>query len=568
MRHGAPWLGLVLATALATACVTDPALRRGDDLAARGDWNDALASYRAASAEHPDDPGITARLEGAKRHVADGLVAEAEKAEAAGTLDAALALLDRARHLVPDHPGVARVGAVLGAAFEKAATAALPDHPKRAFDAAANASRLSPSSPAIAQTLARARGAYVAKLYDDGDHAAKQGHPGAALAAMARITTLVPHYRDVAGRLVMLREAVRASAAWTVAVRPFHGPGVLGRVGRGLAGRLLRAKAPDTCPGLHLVGSTIGGPGLELTGRVTSYAAANHADTHTEVKTWQAGTHTEKNPERAKIRAEMEADAAQVKETMKQVRALMDAVDKKKTALVEASPDDDVAAMRQDLDATQSTLDGAKKTALAEARALVAARKRYLAAPRTVKVPVMRHAPLTISDVTRTLHLVVTASARDLTRGTKVISDRRYEAKATTEDTHHPALPAAHIAADPLRFPTPDAELREKAVDDVVASLLADLATTCATRQAKLLSAGKDRAAVGDVPAATEWYAQAVLAAPKGKVPEAAKKFFRRQWGIDDVKVLVGDGGDGGAGAGAGLGIDLRKAAGSGAGGH
>lgn len=98
--HRAPFLLLLSLFMLASGCAS-PDARRGDACAAAGDWDGAVAAYRAAVLARPDDRRVASALELAERRAADERIRRAEERAAEGDLPGAVDLFEEAVRLDP-----------------------------------------------------------------------------------------------------------------------------------------------------------------------------------------------------------------------------------------------------------------------------------------------------------------------------------------------------------------------------------------------------------------------------------------------------------------------------------
>lgn len=93
---------ICVATVVFTAGCAAKKVRQADAVAKQGNWEEALAEYRVAAAEHPNDKKINERIQQASREVALLDVKKAETSNAAGKLGEAGDLWKQALDLTDD----------------------------------------------------------------------------------------------------------------------------------------------------------------------------------------------------------------------------------------------------------------------------------------------------------------------------------------------------------------------------------------------------------------------------------------------------------------------------------
>ena len=76
MKHLSATRYLLFAICCIVAACTMPEVKQGDQLAAKGDWDGAVAAYRGALKKKPFDEDVKQRLSQAKTRAADQHYAE------------------------------------------------------------------------------------------------------------------------------------------------------------------------------------------------------------------------------------------------------------------------------------------------------------------------------------------------------------------------------------------------------------------------------------------------------------------------------------------------------------
>jgi tetratricopeptide (TPR) repeat protein len=530
------------------ACVTfDPGVRRGDDLAAEGRWHEALREYEAAAERSPGDRRVQERLEHARTEVAADLVEAVNRALEVRRFDRAEDLARDAFELQPDARAVRDARARVASALAEEANALMEEDEdaERAWLAIERAAELDADAPGVRTVRNRLRDAYLAHLRAQADELEAAGRAAPALVALVRISQLSRAEPDLAERISALRSWMHGQAGFAVEMRRLGAIPRLRGHAANLTERFSNLLPPDGCPNLFVAPRAQEGPGISVTGRLSTFGFENHESRRTEVHTYQSGTRTVPNPEWPRKKADFEQAQADLDAAIEEVQDLMREVSRREVEVVESGPGDDVAARRRSLEEARRSLEAARADAQARNQELAAAHEAFQETPETLEEPVMTDGDLVVTEVERVFEAAVTVSARDITTGDTIWSDRVFEASTETEASHHRGLRPAGIEPVPLAFPKDDETLREEALSSIESAVREGIGEVCRAHRETLRQNGLRLATSNDVAGATEWLVQGLFFDPFGELEDwdvdgRVGRFFREAWSLEDPGQIIG----------------------------
>lgn len=153
--------------AILTSCTYQLAMRKADNLASRGEWEEAYTAYAKAAEKRPDDATAVTGRNNARDKVVAGAVEAAEAALARDDYEGCVAELTRAESFDPDAPEVYRVKAKADAAIRQALITAWESGDARAaYGLAVRARKLFPKAEYLEATFGQLRGHYTTRAVE------------------------------------------------------------------------------------------------------------------------------------------------------------------------------------------------------------------------------------------------------------------------------------------------------------------------------------------------------------------------------------------------------------------
>ncbi|MGJ4748566.1 tetratricopeptide repeat protein, partial [Leptospira sp. SA-E8] len=105
-RFWAPLAAAVTVGCFLAGCASP--LRKGDELAAKGEWSQAVLQFRQASVEYPDNIEVRSRLQQTELKAAEYYYQRGVLARAKGDLDGAIGQFQQGLVAMPDHEKLLR----------------------------------------------------------------------------------------------------------------------------------------------------------------------------------------------------------------------------------------------------------------------------------------------------------------------------------------------------------------------------------------------------------------------------------------------------------------------------
>jgi len=204
-------------------------------------------------------------------------------------------------------------------------------------------------------------------------------------------------------------------------------------------------------------------------------------------------------------------------------------------AFADAGPDDDEASLRERMKKAEKALADHRAELSAKRDALVALRTRLSETPRQLQEPVYDTREYPVIKVTRTAKAKVKLHARS-DEGQVLVKAATVEGEATTEDTTNKAMPRFGVKADPLAFPTSDAELTDNALDAATAKVASRLGDFCKRWQGEVLGRARQAASSAELEATEDFVLY--LSIDPGQPPADLVQFLKEKKGLDDVGAL------------------------------
>jgi tetratricopeptide (TPR) repeat protein len=305
-------MGLALGLAACGGAFGD-AIKRGDQYAQAGMWDQAAAEYQAAQRLEPDNPDATIKLRQAQQRQSGDRLARGRSLLARGEVEAGLAVIQEAARLDPASTEAQRalddaIQATLRRADELLAT---PDAHK-AFDLTQLVLAGAPGDPRARSMDDRVRDTLAGQAYDEAQQFHEAGKTGNALIAYAASVSYRPGFRDAKVQIGDVKLALQKELTFYAVLEPFAAAGA-GE--RDLAARLkpeLVAQAFDDRIPLRIVTSAPAAEarGVRVAGALSGYRFGPvRAAMRNDQCEYVRGHDTVPNPQRAE--AEREVSSAE-----------------------------------------------------------------------------------------------------------------------------------------------------------------------------------------------------------------------------------------------------------------
>lgn len=212
------WLGGLLVVVVICACSGSPAFQRAEQAAEQGDWYSAVASYRLALAQDPDDGEIQSRLLLAEFNLSRTASEQTDAYVQAGRYEAALAVLIPALDLIPADQRMLQSLNDLGAAGVVTYSQLLVEGRNReAYEGGVLLHSYLSSDAAVRSLLDEASTAYRAELVSFAQDAERDGLAELSLAYWTTAFQVSPD-SEARAHIVDLRDGIEETYAFTYGV--------------------------------------------------------------------------------------------------------------------------------------------------------------------------------------------------------------------------------------------------------------------------------------------------------------------------------------------------------------
>lgn len=441
-------LVVVLLSLSLAGCAYGKHLDRGDAFYARGNYEAALAEYRAAQALDPESEEAAARVAQAREQMTAQYRHNVEAALAAGDHAGAVVAAQEAYDTLPDSPGIAKiVDQASGAAQEEAAERVSTG------DFAGGASlyelvleRLPTQRAAVEPKARKTREAWVADLTGRAHEASGAGRRGEALLLYAKAAQLSG---DLAlrGRRDELREAIREEFVYTV-VPMGHGDrpsyeAVLAGLPRPTPRTTLRIERSATAKeAAAVVTLRVGRPEIEV-----------YDSSRTEAATYVSGTRLVEEPAYFREQDELAREERELVDDENDVTRLQIELDRARLEVDREgpSPDETTWAERR-RDSAEDRLEYARRDLMDQRRDVQRAREDLAHTPQFREVPVHSDHYFTVTTYEWRAHVAMAVTIEH-TDGRPAIALEETLVASEVDETHD-AQPVVGIPADPLQEPT------------------------------------------------------------------------------------------------------------------
>lgn len=200
------------------------AMRRGDDLAATGQWDAAALAYEEAVSLDPDDPDAQLALAGARRQQSKLRVARGYALLQAGDAKGALGPFSEATRLDPAngraHEGLATAKQAVVAQAE---VALAEGRFKASYELSRAVLLVDPAHAGARQVEATAKEKIAEAAFARGSAAEKAGAWALALVDYGEALQFKPSHADASSRSLALRKQLREEVTYYVALKNFDG---------------------------------------------------------------------------------------------------------------------------------------------------------------------------------------------------------------------------------------------------------------------------------------------------------------------------------------------------------
>ncbi|NUP11618.1 MAG: hypothetical protein HOW73_36695, partial [Polyangiaceae bacterium] len=232
------------------------AIRRGDELAAAGEWDKAALAYAEATSIDPDDDEAAEKLVQAKREQAKIRVARGNELLRAGDARGALGPFSDAVRLDPRNMeakhGLAKAKR---AVLDKAQRELEDGHYRASYDLIRAFLLVDPGDPDARRIEAGAKEKIAEAAFNRGTEAEKGGAVALALVDYGETLQFKPDHTDARSRASTLRKALREEVTYYVALKNFDGDPTADSLGSDVDAATLAAGIDAALP-LRVVDTT------------------------------------------------------------------------------------------------------------------------------------------------------------------------------------------------------------------------------------------------------------------------------------------------------------------------
>jgi len=286
------------------------AMRSGDELAMRGDWDRAAAAYEEATRLDPDDEDARAMLRGARMQQSAIRVVRGYQLLRAGNARDALAPFVEAVRFDPLSP-YARQGLEEAKAkvLSDASLALADGRFKEAYDLARTYLLVDPARAEAREIEATARENIAQAAFERGRQLETKGALSLALIDHGEALQFKPLFPEARARVVELRRALREQVTYYVALKNFDGDASSDDLGSDVDAAVLAAGLDPALP-LRVVdmlpkGKSYQHQGMRLGGVFRGYAYDKSSSRSTRTCDYICGKELAANPAYASAEASM-----------------------------------------------------------------------------------------------------------------------------------------------------------------------------------------------------------------------------------------------------------------------
>jgi tetratricopeptide (TPR) repeat protein len=265
---------ILFALTLACGGPFKDAMKRGDQYANAGMWDEANAEYQKAARIEPGNSEVAIKLRQVARKRSTERLARGQGLVARGEIEAGLAAIQEAVGLDPNSPEAQRALADTNArALAKAEELLATPEASRAFDLTQLVLKGSPNDPHARTLDGTVRDALAEQSYERAKRFTETGKQGNALIEYAACLMYRPAFRDAKAQVGAVKLALQTEITFYVVLDRF---GAAGTGERDIAGRLhleLVAQAFDERLPLRIVTELPhgGGHGVHVSGALSAY---------------------------------------------------------------------------------------------------------------------------------------------------------------------------------------------------------------------------------------------------------------------------------------------------------
>jgi tetratricopeptide (TPR) repeat protein len=271
VRHLAP---IILAFAIGCGGAFGKAIKRGDQLAAQGQWDAAAAEYENAVRIKPNDAEAQAKLAHVRRRQAADRVVRGNALLAQGDFAGALRLGVEAKRFDPQNASAQKLfEAAAGRALDRAEQHLAANEDHKALELTTLVLEGAPED-ARARTLDdKAREKLATAAYERADALAKKGKKGNALLELSLCQLYRPSFRDAGARMDRLKQELREEVTFYAVVGRFGGDARAGDIARELSPEILAQGIDPNLP-LRVVAQAPakGARGVRIVGKLEGFS--------------------------------------------------------------------------------------------------------------------------------------------------------------------------------------------------------------------------------------------------------------------------------------------------------
>ncbi|MBN2498346.1 MAG: hypothetical protein JXR96_27395 [Deltaproteobacteria bacterium] len=518
---------------MAAACGAGEHIRRGDQLAGSGLYEEALAQYELAEREAPSDPEVKLRLHKTRKKLADAEIEEGRQAILSGDFWAALGAFKKALGRLPNESAYKQ-------ALKQAAKMILGQgrkavQEKRYRDAISLYERLLGELPRLApatQGLEEARSAWASMLLMEAKRYQNRHLYGNALIELIKLRKISSSYGDSAAAEQESRSQLAAASTFSFRVKP-------GRVKRPLVtgtAEMVRRIAQVTIPGCPNAGPAIeGDPRAVLTVELKGLDYSTGRETSEGQHKYQSGTRPVDNPAFLELETKIASGRERVEKLSDDIQKTEKELEQLRQAFADAGPEADEAAMRKRLVERERTLAKLRKERTTTEDQVLALRNKLSDTPRMLDEPVYDIHRYEVHKVTRTATASASVSAR--VEGSRLFSDEVFSGVASSsDDTHKPNLRYG-LKGDPLAFPASDRELAEQAYDAAAQQVAKRMGGLCKTWKERILERARQASGSGATLEAIEDFVLYLLVTDDPP-PQDVRELLEKQRDFQDLEAL------------------------------
>lgn len=394
LRHLAP---LVLVFAIGCGGAFGRSIKRGDELAAQGQWDAAAAEYENAVRLKPNDGEAQAKLAHVRRRQAADRVVRGNALLAQGDFLGALRLGVEAKRFDPQNTSAQKLfEAAAGRALDRAEQHLSANEDHKALELTTLVLEGAPEDARARSLDDKAREKLATAAYERADALAKKGKKGNALLELSLAQLYRPSFRDAGARMDRLKQEIRDEVTFYAVVGRFGGDPRAGEIARELSPELLGQGIDPGLP-LRIVAQAPGrgARGVKIGGKLEGYSLTRTQTPSARQCNYVCGRSTVQNQDyqqsaaavndlrtsNAQLDREVEAAGADVERHRREVENVQRDVDRAR---------EDADRYRGDLERCQQRAPGDPATCAGETRRLEDAQRRLGGAEQRLARPQKR----------------------------------------------------------------------------------------------------------------------------------------------------------------------------------